>query len=180
MRKIETQLNSDFAQSKNSFKQFQKELASFAVLVKRRKDLCQTEKGIGVVGIGRDISTLLKADGIGNWQRYGKLPQVAVIRWESPVEISALRITWGSRKYFSTWYGVEWFDGATFHPLAEDFHPLAEDRNNQFEVSSHQFKPIKTRRLRLIDFEFDGRSNVTLARNLEAFGTEVILEGEER
>ena len=173
MRNIQTQLSSDFAQSKNSFKQFQKELASFAVLVKRRKDLCQTEKGIGVVGIGRDISTLLKADGIGNWQRYGKLPQVAVIRWESPVEISALRITWGSRKDFPTWYGVEWFDGATFHPLAED-------RNNQFEVSSHQFKPIKTRRLRLIDFEFDGRSNVTLARNLEAFGTEVILEGEER
>lgn len=124
-------------------------------------NLCSPEKGAGAWGTGRKAGFLF-----GNrkerWTKYGPKPYTAVIRWKEPVEISAFRIQWGSRKEFPEWYGVEWFDG-------ESYLPLVEKRENHFEQSFHRFEKIKASRLRLTIFEIGGGSSTTLVRQVEAF-----------
>jgi hypothetical protein len=163
LKKIAAELNDKFVQSKQVFSEFQKRRAAFDAAIKGQKDVCQLGKGIRVVGPGRNHPSLLKADGSGKWQRYGKLPQVADIRWEKPVELTAVRLTWGSRKVYPTWYGLEWFDGQTYRPLVEE-------TDNAYESSFHEFDAVTTTRFRLKVFKIDGGSSVTLARQIEAFG----------
>ena len=81
----------------------------------------------------------------------------------TPNQLTAVRLTWGSRKVYPTWYGLEWFDGQTYRPLVEE-------TDNAYESSFHEFDAVTTTRFRLKVFKIDGGSSVTLARQIEAFG----------
>ena len=156
----EKALNDRFLSAAGEYDAFQKTLAAFEERVANAVDLCA---GAGVLGMGRNPRVLTSKGLSGEWSLYGKLPQAAVVHWREPVEISAVRIYWADRKEFPEWYGLEWYDG-------QSYRPLAENRDNQFEISRHEFETVKTTRLRLTIYRIEGRSNVTLARRVQAFG----------
>lgn len=156
-RGAELALNGAYLAAKGKRDGFLERLAAFEAKVKGKENLCASARGSGM---GRDPNRLIGKGGA--WTSYGAMPHVAVVQWKEPVEMDAVRIQWGSRKEFPSWYGLEWFDGETYRTLAEA-------RGNRFEAAIHEFDPIRTDRLRLTIFKITGGSTVTLAKSIEAF-----------
>ncbi|MDP6113695.1 MAG: DUF4838 domain-containing protein [Planctomycetota bacterium] len=158
VRKTGRKLNQAFLDNQRDYEQFKAELTAFDKTIEGKDNVCQ-RAGTRIYGTGRNPHAL---GGGGNWSRTGPLPHTAEIIWKEPVEINAIRIDWGSRKEFPTSYGLEWYDG-------KSYRPLAENHKNRYETSIHELDTIKARRLRLTVFKIEGASNVSLGRRLQAF-----------
>jgi len=156
-REGEPALNGAYLAAQKGHDDFSARLAEFQSRAKGKENVCATARAFGM---GRNANQLGSASGA--WSSYGQMPHVAVVQWKEPVEVNAVRIKWGSRKEFPSWYGLEWFDGETYRPLVEE-------RENRFEAAIHEFETIRTSRLRLTVFRITGGSTVTLARSVEAF-----------
>jgi hypothetical protein len=156
--KLEAGQNQEFDEARLAYDGFMARAAAFEEKARGKPNLAASA---AAYGMGRNVNLILRGGGEG-WSSYGRMPQVGTIYWKEPVELNAIRVQWGSRKEFPDWYGIEWYDG-------ESYRPLAEVRDNRFEAAAHEFEPLKTTRLRLTVFKITGGSTVTLAKLFEAF-----------